>query len=63
MTAAQIQPIPSPKGPPRNYTPSSWDRLSPAEQRRQIRELIASPYWNILPQDIKERFLDLYRAW
>ena len=30
--------------------------------RQQIRELIGSPYWTVLPLDIQERFLDLYRG-
>jgi hypothetical protein len=45
------------------FTRRGWDSLSREEQLHQIRELIGSPYWSVLPADIQERFLDdLYRS-
>lgn len=44
------------------FTTRNWDKLSREEQLHQIRELIGSPYWTVLPADVQERFLDdLYR--
>lgn len=51
-----------PRPPRPTFTPRSWESLSREEQRRQIRDLIGSPYWTMLPADIQERFLDLYRS-
>ncbi|AMV71148.1 hypothetical protein DBW_0765 [Desulfuromonas sp. DDH964] len=49
--------------PPRTSVKSrNWESLSREEQQRQIRDLIGSPYWVVLPLDIQERFLDLYRS-
>ncbi len=54
--------VPIPHPPQPRFATHSWDHLSREEQLHQIRELIASPYWSVLPGDIQERFLDdLYR--
>ncbi len=58
MCARTGTPIPRPPRPA--YTPCNWNSLSSEEQRCQIRDLIGSPYWLVLPVDIQERFLDLY---
>ncbi|GAB6084072.1 hypothetical protein JCM30471_29860 [Desulfuromonas carbonis] len=59
-------PLPAPSALPRPPRPPvksrNWENLSREEQRRQIRDLIGSPYWVVLPLDIQERFLDLYRS-
>jgi len=51
-----------PRPPRPSVKPRNWESLSREEQRRQIRDLIGSPYWIVLPLDIQERFLDLYRS-
>ena len=43
------------------FTPRTWERLGRDERRRQIRDLMASAYWTVLPTEIRQRFLDLYR--
>ncbi len=51
-----------PRPPRPSIQPRNWESLSREEQRRQIRDLIGSPYWVVLPLDIQERFLDLCRS-
>jgi hypothetical protein len=32
-----------------------WNTLPLAERKRQFRELVRSPYWHFLPEEIKDR--------
>lgn len=46
----------------RNLTKKSfnrWATLSPAEKQEEFRQLIDSPYWHLLPEDIRTRIRSL----
>lgn len=36
-----------------------WTSLSPAEKQEEFRQLIDSPYWHLLPEDIRTRIRSL----
>lgn len=36
-----------------------WATLSPAEKQEEFRQLIDSPYWHLLPEDIRTRIRSL----
>ena len=36
-----------------------WATLSPAEKKEEFRQLINSPYWHFLPEDIRTRIRSL----
>jgi hypothetical protein len=36
-----------------------WAALSPAEKQEEFRQLIDSPYWHLLPEDIQARIRSL----
>jgi hypothetical protein len=36
-----------------------WSSLTLAEKRQEFRELIRSPYWPFLPEDIQKRIRNL----
>ncbi len=36
-----------------------WTSLPLGEKKRQFRELVRSPYWHFLPEEIKNRLHDL----
>lgn len=36
-----------------------WASLSPAEKQEEFSQLIRSPYWNFLPEDIQTRIRGL----
>ena len=37
------------------WSPKRWERLSPQQRRREFDELVKSPYWDFLPEEIQER--------
>jgi hypothetical protein len=39
--------------------PLKWRSLPQLEKRRQFRELVRSPYWHFLPEEIRERLRKL----
>jgi len=36
-----------------------WASLSPNEKEEEFRQLIGSPYWNFLPEDVQARIRNL----
>ena len=38
---------------------SRWASLSPAEKQDEFRQLIDSPYWHLLPEDVRSRIRNL----
>ena len=37
--------------------PPRWLFLSPEEKKAEFKELVASPYWHFLPEELKDRLL------
>jgi hypothetical protein len=38
---------------------SRWASLSPTEKQDEFRQLIDSPYWHLLPEDVRSRIRSL----
>jgi hypothetical protein len=38
---------------------SRWASLSPAEKQDEFKQLIDSPYWHLLPEDVRNRIRKL----
>jgi hypothetical protein len=36
-----------------------WNSLPPNEKKKQFKELLNSPYWHFLPEEIQRRIRDL----
>jgi hypothetical protein len=52
-----MKPVQDPERPDQTFL--KWRSLPLWEKRRQFRELVRSPYWQFLPEEIRERLRKL----